>query len=325
MSGLFTSKKVRNYRFKNRIIMPPMASEKATPTGEVTDKTINYYYERAKEGLGGVIVEHAFISEAGRFSKRQLSIAEDSMIDGLSSLASAIKSTGTVAIIQLSHAGCEAYHRCKPFSPSGISIPGKEEINSKKLSIGEISEIKTDFIKAAERAMKAGFDGVEIHGAHGYLLNQFNSPLTNHRQDKYGGSRENRARLSFEIAQDIREVVQDKLLLYRLGAVDQFEKGLTTPDAIWIAKELVRLGVDIIDISGGLGGYRGSKNTEGYFVTVAKEINQNLTKPVIVAGGITSPEYANKVVEEEKIDFVGIGRAILSRPDWPLSAKKELT
>lgn len=304
-----------------------MVSEKATEQGQVTDKNVEYYLDRAKEGLAGVIVEPAFISENGRCSRHQLSAADDDKVEGLSRLASSIKNTGAVAILQLNHGGAKAYSKDKSelLSPSGVLAPNvTQEVTPRQMTLGEIAQVKADFIKATERAMEAGFDGVEIHGAHGFLLNQFNSPLTNFRQDKYGGSRKNRARLSLEVASDLKEVVGNKLLLYRLGATDGYDKGLTMPDAIWIAKELVRNGVDIIDVSGGHGGYRGHTRSQGYFVPIAVEIKQNLTQPVMVAGGISSPQYANEVIEEEGLDFVGVGRALLSRPDWPYMAKQEL-
>lgn len=303
-----------------------MASEKATEQGEVTNKHIEYYQERAKEGIGGVIVEHAFVSEMGRFSRHQLSAASDEMISGLNDLAIKIKNTGTVAILQLNHAGALAYDKTGivPVAPSKLAPPKNREAIPKEMSESEIVEVKEQFVNAAQRAVKAGFNGVEIHGAHGYLLNQFNSPLTNQRNDNYGGSREDRARLSLEIAREVKNVIGDKILLYRLGAVDSHEKGLTVPDAIWIAKELVRSGVDIIDVSGGHGGYRGNKDLQGYFVPVASEIKHQLPAPVIVAGGISTASYANQVVAEDGIDFVGIGRALLSRPDWPAMARKQL-
>ncbi len=326
MSMLFSPIKVKHYEFQNRIVMPPMASEKATEAGAVTDKTIAYYVERAQEKLGAVIVEHNFISENGRFSRRQLSVADNGKIPGLAKLANQIKAYGAVAILQISHAGALAlnWETESPFSPSGIPTPRKKDIHPRVMSYGDIAQVKADFIKAAERAVESGFDGVEIHGAHGYLLNQFNSPVTNVRQDQYGGSREKRARLSLEVAEAVKTVLKDRLLLFRLGAVDQYEGGLTTPDAVWIARELSRKGVDIMDISGGLGGYKATKNSEGHFVPVAAEIKQNLTIPVIVTGGITSANYAEKVVAEKGLDFVGIGRALLSRPDWPSLAREKL-
>ncbi len=324
--SLFSPKTVQGKEFRNRIIMPPMASEKATESGEVTEKHLDYYRERGKEGLGGIIVEHAFVSETGRFSKHQLSAADDKMLEGLSSLAQCINNTSAVSILQINHAGALAYNKknVTPIAPSQIAPPNNNEVTPREISIEEIEEIKAQFVAAAKRAVKAGFNGIELHGAHGYLLNQFNSPLTNLRQDEYGGSRNNRARLSLEIASEVKKSIGDKLLLYRLGAVDSYAKGLTVPDAIWLSKELMRAGVDIVDVSGGHGGYRGNKEVQGYFVPVASEIKHHLPAPVIVSGGITTPKYAEQVVSQEGIDFVGIGRALLSRPDWPSMARKEL-
>lgn len=325
---LFAPVTVRYCDINNRIVMPPMASEKATEDGLVTERTIEYYREPAKEGIGLVIVEHTYVSSEGKASQRQLAIDRDEVIPGLERLAAAIKHTGARAVIQLSHAGGLARTRitgCKPTAPSEVIPPRSTEKElPRELTIEEIQGIKEAFLQAVRRAMRAGFDGVEIHGAHGYMLNQFNSPLTNKRTDQYGGSLKNRMRLSMEIIKDARQVVGQRLLLYRLGAVEQMEGGISRDEAIQIAEKLCSAGVDIVDVSGGNGGYTGPKGVQGYFVPDAWAIKQKIDCPVIVTGGITDPEFADRIVREEKTDFVGIGRALLKNPDWAKEAKRSL-
>jgi len=189
---------------------------------------------------------------------------------------------------------------------------------SKELTKDEIKAVVTEFARAAERVVLAGFDGVELHGAHGYLLNQFFSPLTNRRLDEYGGTLENRMRFPLEVTEAVKRVIGDRLLLYRLGSDDMSPGGSTLEDAKFLAKRLEEMGVDIIDVSGGLCGGSPAQfeGVEGYFIPQAREIKKAVNVPVIGVGGIRSFEYANMVVEKGYVDLVAVGRMLLKDPEW---------
>jgi len=175
-------------------------------------------------------------------------------------------------------------------------------------------------------AVKAGFDAVEVHGVHGYLLNQFTSPLTNRRSDRYGGSLENRMRLPLEIVAEVRaRVGLDYPVLYRLGADDMMEGGLTVEEGQRTAVALVEAGVDVMDVSGGHCGYEIGVTSQGYFLPLAERIKQVIEVPVIGVGGIREPEFADQVIRQGRVDLVAVGRAILHDPEWARKAVATLS
>jgi len=182
-------------------------------------------------------------------------------------------------------------------------------------------------VAAAHRALAAGFDFVEVHGAHGYLLSQFLSPLTNRRQDAFGGDLMNRQRVLLQVVQAVREVVDDHhLLLYRLGANDYMPGGITAEEGCQTAKLLVAAGVDLLDISGGLCGAQPpdwDNQSQGYFVPMAATIRAETNVPVVVAGGITDSDAANRFIREGQVDLVAIGRAMLTNPEWAAEARTD--
>lgn len=201
---IFEEIKAKNIDFKNRIIMPPMATAKADENGHISKEILDYYEEKTSHGLFSlVIVEHNFIAPLGRASGRQVSISDDSSIEGLKKLAKVIKDNGSKAVVQINHAGSAAREKIigqRPVGPSEIKNPSQKDTElPRELTIDEIKQIEDKFADAALRVKKAGFDGVEIHSAHGYLLNQFLSPLTNKREDEYGGDIEGRIKIHLEI------------------------------------------------------------------------------------------------------------------------------
>jgi len=311
--------KVKGLTLKNRIVMPPMQTSLATVEGAVTDSLVEHYVRRSK-ALGLLIVEHCYVSREGRLSKNQLGIYNDNLVGGLEKLSSRIHATGTPVVIQINHAGRTTSMEItgmKPVAPS----PSE---NARELRTEEIEALVDAFAIAAERAMRAGFDGVEIHGAHGFLLNQFFSPLANRRKDKYGGSLENRMRFPLEVVEKVKEKVGGRLLLYRLGSDDLDPAGVKIEDSKKFAVKLEEAGVDIIDVSGGLCGSRPAQlqGRQGYFIPQAQKIKKVVDTPIIGVGGITQPEYANKVIQEEKVDLVAVGRALLEDPDWATKITK---
>lgn len=318
--GLLESIIVKGLELKNRIVMPPMYTGLATPDGMVTKALIDHYVQRVK-ALGLAIVEHSYVALEGKLGERQLGSDEDCLVEGLERLSSSIHSCGVPVVLQINHAGRVA--------DSGVT--GKQAVGPSKddgvqeLDVSEIDGIVKEFAEAAGRAMRAGFDGVEVHGAHGFLLNQFYSSLTNHRTDKYGGSLENRIRLPLEVVKRVKEKVQGRLLLYRLGSIDLDPKGTLIEHSQKFAGKLEDVGVDILDVSGGICGSRpaGLQEVQGYFVPQALKIKEVVDVPVIGVGGIRDPEFANHLVLEGEVDLVAVGRGLLEDPLWAEKATKK--
>ena len=317
---------VRRLSLKNRLVLPPMQTGLASERGEVTERLLEHYARRA-DGPGLVIIEHSYVSKDGQLSQKQLGIYDDSLIFGLARLVESVHRSNVPVAIQINHAGRLAGSKItgtQPVAPS--PIPASEEAESpRELSVQEIEIIAERFVSAADRAVEAGFDAVEIHGAHGFLLSQFLSPLTNRRTDEYGKDLEGRMRFPLEVVRKVRAELGDLPLLYRLGADDQKPNGLTLSDSRKVAVELASEGVDIIDVSGGLSGSRppGTQG-EGYMVHLAEGIKSVVKIPVIAVGGVVTATFADRVIRDGKADLVAVGRAMLNDPDWATKAIRSL-
>lgn len=248
--------KIRNITLQNRIVMPPM-DRSSSRDGSVSDDLINHYRERA-ESTGLIIIEHEYVSPEGRAHPKQLSMAGDEVIEGYRKLADAIHLEGSNAIAQISHAGFE----------SKVENP----LNVNAMTLDDIAHVRESFIKAALRTEKAGFDGVEIHCAHGYLLNQFYSPYTNKRTDDYGGSLLNRSRLTNEIIRGMREALgEDHIIAVRFGAYDYLDGGSRLEDIGEAVMSFENSGMDLLDISGGLCRFKNPLSKEpGWFRSSAR-------------------------------------------------------
>ncbi|MDK0751686.1 NADH:flavin oxidoreductase [Clostridium perfringens] len=311
-----------NIEFKNRVIMPPMATAKADQEGHITDEILNYYKEKTSCKLfSAVIVEHSYVDKRGKAHNNQASISNDSDIEGMSNLAKIIKNNNSLAILQISHAGSMAKKSATgmdPVAPSEILNPsGRATDMPVELSVNEIEEIKNKFIDAAERAKKSGFDGVELHSAHAYLLDQFLSPLTNKRKDEYGGNIYGRIKLHLDIIKGIRERLgKDYPLFLRMGAGDFMEGGLSKEDSVIATKEFEKAGVDVIDISGGMCFYAIKDTRAGYFDVVSKPIFEAVNIPVILTGGVKKGTDIIDILNRNVCDLVGIGRSVLKDSDW---------
>lgn len=321
LAKLLDSLEVKGLTLRNRIVMPPMQTGRATVEGAVTDKLIGFYVRRSA-ALGLLIVEHAYISRFGKLSPKQLGIYDDGLIFGLEKLADSIHAVGTPVVVQITHAGGVANEKLVGTKPGGPSATGK----TRELTADEIASIVEEFTTAAGRAIEAGFDGVELHGAHGFLLNQFFSPLLNKRRDEYGGSLEDRMRFPLMVVKKVREMVKDRLLLYRLGADDLAPRGAHIEDSIAFAGKLEEGGIDVIDVSGGLCGSEPKqlRGVKGYFVPQACAIKKTVRVPVIGVGGISEAEYADTLVREGKVDLVAVGRALWKDPKWAEEAVEAL-
>jgi len=320
---LFHPGRIGSLEIKNRLVMPPMATNYALKDGTVTDRQIDYYEERSKGGAGLVIVEISCVdAPVGKGTMRQICIDDDRFIPGLSRLAEAIKRHGAKAAIQLHHAGRQTSSKLtgnQPVAPSPIPVTGGEQ--PRELAVSEIAVLVTRFAEAAERAKKAGFDGVEIHGAHGYIISGFLSSLSNHRQDAYGGSVESRARFLLEVIKAIRDKVGREYPVWcRLSAVEiGAEGGITLEETQVVAQLAEKAGVDAIHVSAHtVGPARRPPMAQppGSFVPLAEGIKKVVSVPVIVVGRIP-PELGEGILRDGKADFISMGRALLADPHVP--------
>jgi 2,4-dienoyl-CoA reductase-like NADH-dependent reductase (Old Yellow Enzyme family) len=314
---------------RNRIAMPPMWSGKATSDGFVTAANVEYHRLRAAAGTGLIIVEHAFVNPQGRHSSTQLGVHDDACVDGLATLAAAIRAEGAVACLQISHAGARSSSRATGMpvvAPSPIPTTREASPDAPTaLTKAQIDEVAEAFAAAAARARRAGFDAVEIHAAHGFLLSQFLSPLTNLRDDEYGGDHEGRSRIHLEVLAAVRSGVGATYPVFvRLGMHDERPGGLTLPPACWTASQLAAAGAAMIDVSGGQSGSEDPGRGPGYFVAYAEAVKDVVDVPVMVAGGITDPQMADVIIRSGRTDIVGIGRAMLDDPDWTRKASEAL-
>ena len=318
-------------RLRNRLVMPPMATEKSEGQGKVSNALCEYYNEKTKGGYFGLVVaEHSYISKEGQASKGQVSFSSDDDIPGLKRLVEVIHRNGCKVVAQINHAGGKSISALGGESltaPAPSAMPYTttrgEAVQAHAMTQQEIDQVIADFASAARRAKEAGFDGVEIHSAHGYLLSQFYSPITNKRTDDYSGaSIAGRTRLHCQVIEAVRnEVGSDYLLALRLGACDYEEGGATREDAVAACMIFENAGVDLLDISGGLCGYRGDgSKTEGYFGEDSAAIREAVAVPVIVTGGVRTLEGAERVLDRGQADLVGVGRAVLKDSLWAKNA-----
>ena len=320
--GLLDTLIVKGITLRNRIVLPPMQTGRASFDGAVTQKLINFYTRRSS-AIGLSIVEHAYVSSLGRIGLKQLGIYDDSLILGFEKLASAIHSVGAPAVVQISHAGGVANKKVIGTIPAGPSATGK----ARMLEKNELFAIAEEYASAAERIVKAGFDGVELHGAHGYLLNQFFTPLINKRKDEFGGSLKNRMRFPLLVVEKVKKCLGSGLLLYRLGSDDLAPMGIQTKEAADFALKLEAAGVDILDVSGGMCGSEPKqlRQIKGYFIPQAQKIKKVVKIPVIGVGGISESEFADKLVRDGLVDLVAVGRALWHDPEWAKKAIEKLS
>ena len=326
---LFEPGRIGQMELRNRIVMAPMMTRYASDDSFVTERTKNYYEARAKGGTGLIIVEFTYVHPSGRMHPKQLSISDDKYITGMSELADVIHKHGAKAALQLHHAGVRAKSKftgMQPLTPSlSLQLPSDE--TPREMTIEDIKEITSCFAQAALRAKEAGFDAIEIHGAHGYLFNQFLSLASNKRKDAYGGSLRNRARFLVEVIKAIREVAgQDFPAWCRINGREYgLADGTTLEEAQETAQLAQEAGVDAIHVSAvcpqhaacgnGSPAITGAHPLEpGILVELAEGVKQAVNVPVITVGWIT-PEIGERALEERKADFVAMATALLADPE----------
>jgi NADPH2 dehydrogenase len=313
---LLQEQNIRGYHFKNRYVCAPFDIAKATKEGLVTDELLSIYQQR--KGPSMIIVEQAAIAPEGQYRNNLLFADREETLEGLAKLAQRIHQNQQIAVLQINHAGSAAdpeLTKRELLAPSPVEHPVFKRGTPRGLTVKEIQNIKALFVKSAERAIKAGFDGLEIHSCHGFLLSQFLSPITNQRRDQYGGSLENRSRLLFEILREVRETIGKKpLLLVRLGVDDLLPGGVPLKEGITVAKRLEAT-IDILDVSTGLTPplvLPGPAMLREHI----KEVKKAVSIPVIGAGELEDPVIAQDMVKNREVDFIALGRAIMNQDNY---------
>lgn len=340
MSVLFSPLSLRSIQLKNRIVVSPMC-QYSSEDGFATDWHLVHLGSRAVGGAGLIITEATAVSAEGRISPNDLGIWKDEHIDALQRITQFIRQQGSVAGIQLAHAGRKASTQ-RPWdggkaiaptdetgwqtvAPSAIPF-SKDAPPPMALTDEGLKKVRADFVEATKRSLKADFQVIEIHAAHGYLLHQFLSPLSNQRTDNYGGSFENRIRLLLEVLEDIQTVWPATLPLFvRISATDWTEGGWTIEDSVRLAAILKEKGVDVIDASTG-GNVANAKIPvgPGYQVTFAERIRQETGIMTGAVGMITTAEQADKILTDGQADLVLLAREFLRDPYFPLHAAQVL-
>lgn len=331
---------IRGVSFRNRIVMSPMC-QYSSQEGLATDWHLVHLGSRAVGGCALVMVEATAVTREGRISPGDLGIWSDEHIEPLARIARFIRSQGAIAGIQLAHAGRKA--SCEPpwlggarltsdasgawpvVAPSPVPFNEGDPVPL-ELNRAGIENVLAAFNDATKRAMDAGFQLVEIHSAHGYLLHEFLSPLSNHRTDEYGGTLENRMRLPLQVVERLRRKIPDDMPLFtRISATDWADGGWTLEDSITLAGRAKELGVDLIDVSsGGLVPKARIPVGKGYQVPLSREIRDQAKIRTGAVGLITEAQHANEIVTGGDADLVFIGRELLREPYWALKAQHEL-
>jgi NADPH2 dehydrogenase len=328
---LFSPYSLRSVALRNRIVMSPMCMYSAGEDGIATDWHLAHYHARAIGGVGLILLEATAVESRGRISQNDLGLWDDSHIPHLARLVDLVHSEGTAIGVQLAHAGRKAYSRHKghgpgqPVAPSSIPFDADWVVPA-ELSLDQMEQVVAAWRLAAERALAAGFDVIEIHGAHGYLNHQFLSPLSNRRTDGFGGSLESRMRFLLRVTDAVREVwPADKPLLARLSVSDWKAGGLTPDDQVPVAQALHEHGVDLIDCSsGGIIPDAPAATGPGYQVPFAAQLRAEAGVPTAAVGLITEPEQAEQILIDGRADLIALGRALLRQPYWPLHAARAL-
>ena len=331
-STLFSSFRIKNLTLKNRIIMSPMVTNYASVNGEVTERLTAYHAERAAGGCGLNIVEATYMDRTGNSYARGVGASDDSMIPGLRRLAAAVHEKGGRIALQLQHGGRVAVESRSNSPRLLVSfVPGLTPVEGARVMMQEdIDAMVRAYGEAAARAVKAGFDAVEIHGAHGYLIAQFLSRVTNHRTDSYGGSVENRGRFACEVIRSVRKAVgEDFPIFFRLSSDEFMENGITIEEACRFACMFADEGIDMLHVNAGMpetgfyivptGSIADGWNADRASI-IRKALNGRI--PVAVAGKIATPALAESILREGKADLIVMGRALIADPELPRKAQE---
>ena len=331
--NLFKPLRIRNLQLPNRIVMPPMSTQLGSSAGEVTDAQIAFYKARAAGGTGMIIVEFCCVERAsGQSEPNQLALESEKDIRGHRRLVSAIKECGSVACLQLQHGGAAAkrslLQTATTIGPSNIySRKDPEHLICKEMSHSEIEAMIECFGRSAELGIKAGYQAVELHGAHGYLLTQFMSPRSNKRNDVWGGNEAGRLEFPRRVVHRVRQAIGNRPLIYRLSADEFCGGGLTIEDMERICPILVDAGIDAIHVSTGVGPESFDKvldpmsAPDGWRLPYSRRLRKVCNVPIITVGQIRHPDTAEQALRDGDADLIALGRTLLADPEWANKAK----
>ncbi|MEA3358622.1 MAG: NADH:flavin oxidoreductase [Thermodesulfobacteriota bacterium] len=325
MSKLFENSSINGMNLPNRFVRSATWEGMATTDGAVTPKLIETITNLAIGGVGLIISSHAYVSPEGQGSPWQLGMYKDELIDGLKALTAAVHKNGGKIVMQLAHAGNFARKNLINRPPLIVSnLDDSAKSPQKEMTSQEIQRIVIAFAKAAQRAQSAGFDGVQIHSAHGYLLSQFLSPLYNKRQDKYGGNIQNRVKIHLETYEAVRNSVgHDYPVLIKMNCEDMGKNGLSPEGFLQAAKMFANVGFDAIELSGGItraGKFSpirtgiNSEDKEAYFKKYAHLLKKEINVPLMLVGGIRSFEVADRLITEGVADYISMSRPFIREP-----------
>jgi 2,4-dienoyl-CoA reductase-like NADH-dependent reductase (Old Yellow Enzyme family) len=324
MSKLFEKSSINGMELSNRFVRSATWEGMAAEDGAVTPRLIETMVALAKGGIGMIITSHAYVRPEGQAGPWQLGAYKDELVDGLREMSSAVHDSGGKIVMQLAHAGNFAAEQLTGVPPMvASSFDGLAKSPRKEMTTEDIQDLTVAYADAARRAKAAGFDGVQIHSAHGYLLSQFLSPAYNKRSDEYGGTIENRVRVHLEVLRAIRSAVgSDFPVLIKMNCQDFLENGLTLEDSVQAGRMLADAGLDGLELSGGtlvskLSPSRPGIKTadkEAYFKEEAKAFKHEISIPLLLVGGMRSLEVAESLVEEAVADYISLCRPLIREP-----------
>lgn len=329
MTPLFEETSINTMRARNRLVRSATWEGMCDPGGRPTERLVKCYDDLAKGGVGLIITGYAFVRSEGKQMPGKMGIHTENFADDYKKMTRSVHDLGGKIAIQLVHAGGQTDSHTagrQPYAPSAVKVDQFPEIPA-ELTKDEITRIVSAFGDGARRARAWGFDAVQLHGAHGYLINQFLSPFTNRRSDDYGGDIENRIRFLLEVYRKVRsEVGDDYPVLIKLNAADNLAGGLGVDDACYVAEKLADTGIDAIEVSAGTSA-SGEENParkkinkpekEAYNLGLARYIKNTVTCPVMVVGGFRSYDVAEKAITEDGMDYIAMARPLIREPDLP--------
>jgi 2,4-dienoyl-CoA reductase-like NADH-dependent reductase (Old Yellow Enzyme family) len=326
MSKLFEHSTINGMKLANRFVRSATWEGMAADDGACTPKLTELMTDLAKGGLGLIISSHAYVSPEGQAGPWQLGVYSDDLVPGLEAMVKAVHENGVKIIMQLAHAGYFAAAKLTgqtPWAPSNVADFAKSP--RQEMTVEDIRKVVKSFGAAAKRAQDAGFDGVQIHAAHGYLLSQFLSPAFNRRNDEYGGNIRDRARVAVEVLQHIRQVVgREYPVLVKMNCRDFIENGLAVEESLEVGTMLAAEGIDAIELSGGIlvGGKLSpsrmgikSEEKEAYFQDDAGSFKERVSVPLILVGGNRSFQVAERLIDEGIADYISMCRPLIREPD----------
>ena len=329
MANLFDPTTINGMALQNRLVRSATWEGMCEQDGRPTEKLANWYRDLAQGGIGLIVSGYTFVRPEGKGLPGKMGIHTDDFAGDYENLTRAVHAAGGKIAVQLVHAGGETDAKTagrQPLAPSAVKVDQFPEMPA-ELTKSEISDMVTAFGEGARRAKAWGFDAVQLHGAHGFLINQFLSPLTNRRTDEYGGSIENRSRFLLEVYQKVRETVgTDYPVLIKLNAADNLDGGLEIDDAVYAAKKLAEAGIDAIEVSAGTpaSGEKGparqkinKPEKEAYHLELAIRIKEVVSCPVMVVGGFRSYEVAENAIRDDGMDYISTARPLIREPGLP--------